>query len=657
MDADKIKQFFVRHVEKMILAVVAMFSMFLIYQGLQLEDFRKEHQPETLETDATQVRRQIDDDHTEAIIPERIPSFNIVARTNASQKPVDFTAYRLPNMWKVEEIDSTIRRDDPNILAPRDLIVRSYVGSIAVRSRTGSYALTSLEAAEQPEKIVKKEPEKKKKRPRRGGGGYGDEDYGDDDGDMEGEMDYGDGFMDGDSMAGASRVWTLRDTINFGIKAVPVPSLRSATTNEQPVPDIASFIVGTAVVPHREMVESFKRSLKAADGYNPMRDLPRYHEFQVQRADVTDRDVEDLTDDDWILRGSRLKYAADAATKWAGFCPEVLPPEFRDDAITTYIPPILIDDYRRITGHPLIPDTFSPLATQDEEIDDTPLNIEDLQLVGPGRAQMNMGGDEDYSDDMDYGGGYGYGGYSMAMEEDPVDYKLMRFYDFYDPRDKDSPKLGRVYVYRLRVSLIDPNFPQDAQMQPAPGVLSADVYARIVPLLEQARTAKDRQFQRWSDWSEPSPPARLGSGEELYTGPITAGKRFRVQVGGKAIDYERDPPSVKVVLTQLDPRLGTRIPFWTDISEGSVLSTKGEANVLDPISLEVKKLPDAKVESGSTVIDLDGGHPLAIAEGEGMTEPGMMLFYDAATGQLKVTSELSEQRKYRIYSYADDRGL
>ncbi len=661
MDADKIKQFFVLHVEKMILAVVAIFALFLIYQGLQLEDFRKEYQPDKLETDAKDVRESIDEDHTEAIIPEREPAFNIVAQTNQSQKPVDFSAYKLVHTWERKDIDSTIRREDPEIVPPRDLIVRSYVGSIAARSRSEFYPLADLEAAERPEKVEEKKPPKRESRRRGRGGGEGGM-YGDDEMMMDdlGEMDMTDDYMEDESMAGSSQTWKLGDDVNFGIKPAPVPTLQSSSTKEHPVPKVANFIIGTAVVPHGEMVKSFKQALKSADGYNPARDLPRYYEFQVQRADVTDNDIDELTDDDWVLRGSRRKYAIDAARDWAGFCPEVLPAEFRDNALTTYIPPILIDDYRNLTGHPAIPNSFGELDEQEDDIDEMPLNLDDFRIVNP--TGTRRGGDYGGEmEDMMYGAGdYGGRGYSMAMEEDPVDHKLMRFYDFYNPRDEDGPKLGRRYVYRLRVSLIDPNFPDVAQLQPKPGILSGDVYTRIMPLLEQTRgeSQRDLEFcQRWSDWSEPSAPASLASGEELYAGPITSGKRFQVEVGNRSIDYERNPPSSKVVLTQLSQEYGVRVPFWTDVTEGSVLSAEGDANVLDPISLEVKNLPDAKVESGSTVIDLDGGYPLTIAEGDDMTEPGMMLLYDAATGRLKVTGELSEQRKYRVYSYADDRGL
>jgi hypothetical protein len=75
---------------------------------------------------------------------------------------------------------------------------------------------------------------------------------------------------------------------------------------------------------------------------------------------------------------------------------------------------------------------------------------------------------------------------------------------------------------------------------------------------------------------------------------------------------------------------------------------------VDPITLSVKKYPDPELVSGTTIVGLDGGVPLKITED--LNEPGLMLIYDQM-GQLKVTSEVDDQEMYRIYTYADERGV
>ena len=68
MDADKIKDFFIYHVEKMILVVVVGVAGFMIYLGLQKSDIRNEKQPQALATEANTVRQSVDDDHHKQVI-------------------------------------------------------------------------------------------------------------------------------------------------------------------------------------------------------------------------------------------------------------------------------------------------------------------------------------------------------------------------------------------------------------------------------------------------------------------------------------------------------------------------------------------------------------------------------------------------------------
>ena len=67
----------------------------------------------------------------------------------------------------------------------------------------------------------------------------------------------------------------------------------------------------------------------------------------------------------------------------------------------------------------------------------------------------------------------------------------------------------------------------------------------------------------------------------------------------------------------------------------------------------VKKLPDAELISGTTIVDLEGGLPLAITEE--LTTPGMMLLFDQS-GQLMVADEVTDQQMFRTYTYAEERG-
>jgi hypothetical protein len=684
MDTDKIKKFFVHHFEKMILVVVIGAAGFLVFQGYQLPDFLDKEQPERLTTEATRVKGAIDENHNDAIIPERQPTFDILAETKKLYTPVDSSPYKPPYLWDPSRKEGAIvRRQDPTISPPRSLVLTGVATAIAVRGSTTdkqAYALASLEGAEPLEKV--EPPKVRQPRPRRGRGmddmemmdmmdmmGMGMEP------DMSMEMDMSSamGMTQG---TGPTRKFNSK--FDFGFRPIVTDDKRN------PEPAIGWFIAGTAVVPHKEMYEAFELALSDAEQYNPRRDTPFYFNLEVQRADVTDKPVEQLQEADWTknvqTKGQALwdrdLYTKLAAFRWSGFAPEVVPADYRDEALTLWIPPILLDDYRGFVGHPLVPKLsqaelkkLANAGVEEEELPEfDPMGMEDVGLLAPGAApgtgmsmeMMDSSMGMDMMDmEMDMMGDMGgmMMGMSMSMmgrsiEVDPVDYKLIRFYDF--AGFKNSPQPGRKYVYRIRYSVNDPNFPFSQLLQPAPNSLSPEVLARVQALMAKAKESGLRDFQRWSDWSEPSAPISLPSLEHYYAGPVTRGTINTWQVKGKDVEYARDLPVAKIVTSQYDPATGARIPFRLDVTEGSVLSHRAEsADVVDPITLDVKKLPDVDLVSETTVVDIDGGRTLAMDPT--LTEPGLMLLYDQ-TGQLKVSNEVADQEFYRIYSYADDRG-
>ena len=670
MDADKIKNFFLHHFEKMILVLVIAASGYLMYSGFKMPDFIEQQKPKALKDQATQVRSEIDLDHNEAILPERQPTFDIVKETARADAPVDPSVYSPPQTWTGKSPNAIVRRQDPELLPPRALIVKPVATTIAVRGDKDdpeAYYLASLESADAVEKVEKPKPRER----RRGRRGNMDEMMMEEmmmggmeemmDMDMEMEMM---SEMTGGA-TGAGRRFDAK--YDFGLRP-------SATEDKRnPEPAVGWFIAGTAVVPHKELYENFKQAFMDADQYDPRRDTPFYYDLEVQRADVTDKSVDQLADNDWRTVWSRLRYTQLAAYRWSGFAPEVVPSDYRDDSLTMWIPPVLLDDYRSFALHPLIPmlsqkelERENSLEEDDEEIMDFSMDMDDTELVAPGqRSSMGMGmgmgmemGEMDYGmDEMGMDGMMMGMGMAMmgrgGLEANPVDYKLIRFYDF--AGFKNSPQFGRKYVYRIRYAVNDPNFPFSERLQPKMSSLAPEVAQRVQGKMSEAVTSQSRSFRRWSDWSEPTEPVGLPSLEQYFAGPVEQGTINVWKVAGKDVKYTRDPPKAKILASQFDLNSGVRIPMELEVTEGTVLSHKAEtADVVDPITLSVKKYPDPELVSGTTIVDLDGGVPLKITED--LSEPGLMLIYDQM-GQLKVTSEVDDQEMYRIYTYADERGV
>ena len=673
MDADKIKNFFLNHCEKMILTLVILGSGYLIYAGSQKPNFLDTNQPEQLADRANTVKSDIDLNHNEAIIPDRQPTFDIVGRTAELDTAVDPLDYSLPKTWTGKSPNSIVRRLDPKLLPPESLVVQSVVTSIAIRgsrTETDAYALAALENADPVEKV-----EKPKRRERRSRG-----------------RNQGEEMMMEDMMGGGEEMSMMEDMMmdmgGTGDTEGSGPErkfnsekdlgMRPTATldNANPKPAVGWFIAGSAVVPHRELYEAYKQALQDADQYDPRRDTPFYYDLQVERADVTDKPADQLVEEDWVKVWDRTLYTKLAAYNWSGFAPEIVPNDYRDEALTMWIPPVLLDDYRSIAQHPLIPEMSQAAikreqgnVVEDEEVKEFSMEMDDdTELVAPGqRATGGMGGEGgmgmgmEMDMDMDMGAGMEGGmmmGMGMAMmgrgalEADPVDYKLIRFYDF--AGFKNSPQFGRKYVYRVRYAVNDPNFPFAETLQPKVSSMAPDVATRVQDLMASALKDGKRTFRRWSDWSTATQPIGLPSLEQYFAGPVERGSISTWKVAGKDVEYARDEPKAKILASQYDLKTGARIPMQIEATEGTVLSQKAETtDVVDPITLTVKKMTDAELVSSTTIVDLEGGTPLAITKD--LTAPGMMLLFDQS-GELTVADEVTDQHMFRTYTYAEERG-
>ncbi|MEO1527788.1 MAG: hypothetical protein AAFX06_20350, partial [Planctomycetota bacterium] len=285
-------------------------------------------------------------------------------------------------------------------------------------------------------------------------------------------------------------------------------------------------------------------------------------------------------------------------------------------------------------------------------------------MMGGGMGDMDMG--------MMMGGGMG-GGAANTMagkpaEENPVEYKLLRFYDFayikgrVGGADKNAPKIGRTYVYRIRYGINDPNFPRDEKLQPQSRSLDKDAYTRFATLAAKAQKDKKRSYTRWSEWSEPSEPTRLKSFDRAAFGPVKAEKSRKVKAFGRSIVVEADSPKAEVVASAFNVKYGVFMPTLITAQEGTVLSKQvDKVDLVDPITYEVRKLEGTEEEpitirSTATIIDIDGGAPLEFVEEDEMVEPGLFLMMDSS-GKLQVRDSIEEQRVYRIQSFAKERGL
>ena len=259
MDADKIQTFIVYNFEKAVVAIVFLLSGFLVYVGMDKEDITKLHDPKKLQDDATEVRNRVDDDHTEAVVGDRIPTFDIAAEQSKFRAPIDHTVYVPSDPLDISKKEAAkVKREDPVLHQPQGIQVVGVVGSMAFRSLSGEYRLTSLEPAD-PLEIEETKPKPRRERRRRGGGG------GMDDGmmmedmmDMESEMMGMESEMMSPATAGGGR--KIDPSYNLGAEGKSTKSLRGEA-DQSPVPGPGIFIAGTAAIPHKELINGLSAGI------------------------------------------------------------------------------------------------------------------------------------------------------------------------------------------------------------------------------------------------------------------------------------------------------------------------------------------------------------------------------------------------------------
>jgi len=672
MDSNAIQKLFMQHVEKGVLVGIGAFALFLIYQGMGFPRFQDtEFQPTALAQKANQVKGSIDDPHNDevlALLPEAEPR-TYVERIQQLQKPIPFDEYP-HSPFEPRDIDISVKRQDVALLPPMDLQMSGMLSAMAVQAKLRTtYLVRDLEDAPEPEE----EEEKPRRRDRsrgRNARGTGDQ--------MEMGMEMGMGMDEGGmAMPGmgamemgmgpgmsGSMTRRLNSKYNKGAEAPANAEVAATAAGAAPqkrplntVPESAYFIAGTAVVPHKALVEAFHATYEKTRDYRAVRDRPIYVGYEFQRADVTEKSVEQIVDGDWVDLTTKPKYNDDwdrinqyALHWWNGYAPDIVPADYRDPKLTSLIPPLLIYDFTTFATHPKI-----PLKTMLEIEKESRDPLDQVQVVDI----FNNENDGDAAVGAEGGSGMPRGGMrnggSVGVEKNPPEFKMIRFYDFYDPRFTNPPLPGRRYVYRVRYKLEDPNFPKLPSQAPSLRSLAPEVFQRVVPKMKEAETTKKRDFVIRSPWSEPSPVTELPRPMRIYAGPIVAPAESKeVEIANRVIDYVRSPATAKAVATIWDWRHAVAVPAPFDVQSGTVMNATLDAEVVDPLTMKIKTKPNSSVNSNAVVLDIVGGEPLKLEEEFGLTRPGMMLVFDPMGGGLKVMEEIDDKFDFSMYTFTDD---
>lgn len=691
MDLDKAKEFILYNFEKAIVGVVVLLALLLIFLGSRKPVITSTYDPDAEKTKATNVRRRITEvDNRASIMSERRETvFDIKQQAAGFKNNIAAKDYAMGTLDSTISISNKVRREDPVLAKPVGIMAHGFLGSMALASPTGNYEIKNLEPAGELEKEEKRPRRKPKpKKPEPGAEAFGD--YGGDGGfgELFGESsgDSGEGGGEGEfgPIGGSgftnSTVRKLASEATNGFTPAETNAPNS-TRKQIPAAFPAMFIGGTAAIPHADLISAYQKALSYAADYQPIsRDRPVYLAYEVQRADVTNKSVDQLTDKDWILRDTNRQTIKLAANYWCGFAPEVVPPDYWVNGVTMWIPPVLVDSYKTFAVNPLVP-LKSQRDLEMEAMADQPVEETDIEqeiviggggssaasygegMMAGGEGEM-MGGESGFvGEEMRYQGGIA-SMQGLPAEEDPVQYKLLRFYDFrgldQSKPDKAPIQMGRKYVYRIRYAVEDPNFPQERIAEPKSKHLATDAFNRVSALRAKAEQSNNRESTRWSPWSDPCAPVTLPGLSQSFAGSVEGVDGRWIDKDQTKVFLESSPPKAEMVIGKFQFPLANFANTTMDVTRGSVLATKAEKpEIIDPITLEIKAVDrEVVIDSPSTVIDLKGGLKMPFQEDNDdedlITEPDFILMTDS-NGNLKVRDSIEEQRIYRYRSFAKER--
>jgi hypothetical protein len=290
-----------------------------------------------------------------------------------------------------------------------------------------------------------------------------------------------------------------------------------------------------------------------------------------------------------------------------------------------------------------------------------------------GFGGLGSGGPPGFGGGLGGGGGMG-GGASPAREEIPLalpstKHKLVRFYDF-------EAKPNRVYRYRVRLLMYDPNFPESASIQPRSALLdsASGTLRRVQDLLVKERQDREafkpekdkegretyykRNSARKTSWSDPSSPVSTKRLAEAYMSDLSIA--YAPDAQRKL--FESSTPKTDVVFAEYDPKIAAYLPRKESVSRGHVfgqpIRDQGKelpVELIHPISKLIKAVEKRDGKVLLTMIDMHGMQPLEVKVPKDafLKTGGDSVAFDPDSGRIVVLREFDDFTGYGMFTQPD----
>lgn len=658
LDGPTIQEFLFNHVEKIVLGVVALMLALFVYMGTQLEGMTGEiTSPDKLldKSRVTNTQLNAEDRWKEFAQTRDVPK-DVAEKTLTVLKPTKSEDYAPKIAYDLPHIPRAKLRDDPKIYAPLHIKVAALRGPLAIKREDAMGPGGGGPLAGGPVKdplsgdlpvgtVPGSSPYGEMTRPVGPPGGLSGERPSPTTKDKKkkgpnvAEYDY------------SSSPPVDMPAMNPG-GPTPGGAVRGRTEGYAPGGADSTFAAGKAVVvmaavPWQQQFDEYQRVLAEALDFRPERDYPQYLGFVVQRADVT-ADPDAAADK--LKWEEPLKWAAArkmTTEVWQGFPMELIDPDWCDVALTQPAPPFMFRDLTDALLHPEFPLLADALAEMQAEADprnqarqrqqnqpasDDPFggsssDVRGSELYGPtsGSGMRTKSPFQHWQGTQQGGGrgpegmigpGSGPGLTMKALTDSIRKYKLLRFTD-------TTVQPGKIYRYRVKVALEDPNKPRNAALEPLVTSLDSKVKNRL------AQLAAGKSSFLTSDWSEVSPAVELPPADHFYAVAATPPKLQ--QIRDDLPQFIDKDASAKTLVVLWSEKKSVDVPGVTDVSRGTALTFVKDAEVLHPVTATPRKISDFSFNTEAVVADINGGETIKarnLQDSSSLKTPGEMLVFD-----------------------------
>ncbi|MBL8889543.1 MAG: hypothetical protein JNL67_06160 [Planctomycetaceae bacterium] len=645
LNENKAKAFFVRHGEKLGLAVAAGLLGTFAYLGVGLKP-ELTLTPTSLEGTIKNAENHINNGRWSELQPHRLAIDNTVEKLDSNKVQVSASDFVFDYLLARRSASAPLR-SDPTLLAVSN--PETFVARVSVADTSpGRHPLSMMDPLELEASD--------------GGVGAGPE------------------MNDGKSNAKSG------PKVDLGAVAAATgidPTKAGLTDLSGAAPFDRYIATVKYVFPYKKVFTDFRNAFRSSMGYNASNDRFVIRYMEIQRR-TNGGEWEDYTSK---IREQEKTYVVGA--------PDPFDDKYALPVITRPFPPVLLHDYYGMSRHTMIPQMEVPKEDAEVAVDGTkggsntgrsnsgnsmsgrsgppsgvsgrsgpPSGAGMSGRSGPpsgagmsGRSGPPSGSMSGRSG-MPSGGGSGSGQVTSMMIEEPVDlvdYKVVRFSD-------PTVEPGNSYEYRVRYWIFDPNNPIKMEgfvakaKEEGPGiasmaasteeedvdedeVLENTILQSNIKLDYLAPEVRERlklegtlerplpvlRNCRPSPWSEPTAPIRVQAvSGDAFVSTATSATSVKSPIEDRVVEFSLREATIRAVVGIWDREFGMQIPMVLENAlPGSVLGGTASTRVLDPITREYKKLenndvtadptgkqPGYKGSSGIVLVDFMGGREI-----------------------------------------------